>query len=250
MNSDSRPSVAAELYAGPGLIPFGVGLVVKFGGSLMGDVDVAARLAREFVALHPVCPLVIVPGGGPTDKLIESIAARAGLRDEVINPACMRAMDQTGILLASLAPGLLAVENLAAVRRCLAAGTVPVLLPGALILSLDVFTRQSVITSDTLGAYFAFLLGAPAYVVLTDVDGVYERFDKQHPEGLLAACTTAELERLGATSVDRCFAPFLQATRMPAWVLNGRFPERLGELVRGGTPRGTRVIPSLPGEAA
>ena len=251
--TDAVGSVARQMFAGPALMPFGVHTVVKFGGSLLADTEHAGRVGAQLVAVHQRCPLTVFPGGGPTDKLIESMARRSGLADVQINPACMRALDQTGIILAALTSGMEPVDTLAGVRAALRRGAVPVLLPSAMILTLDVFTRQDVITSDTLGAYFAFLLGAARYVVLTDVDGVYRDFDPAGPArsngssgtagGLLAECTAAELEALGATSVDRCLAPFLQATGLSAWVLNGRFPERLGQLVDGGTPVGTAIRP-------
>lgn len=242
---ESAPStVASDIYAGPGFIPFGLRLVVKFGGSLLRDTALAARVARELVAAHADMPLAIIPGGGPTDKLIEAIAHEVGLPDPAINPACMRAMDQTGILLSALNAGLAPVEDLAAIRPALAGGSVPVLLPSRMILGIDVFTRESIITSDTLAAYFAFLLGAELVVVLTDVDGIFEHVEDGRTEGLISECDTADLERLGATSVDQCFGPFLRAVRMPAWVLNGHHPERLKELVTGGRPVGTRVVPA------
>lgn len=254
--TDAVGSVAGQMFAGPALVPFGVHTVVKFGGSLLADTEHAGRVGAQLVAVHQRCPLTVFPGGGPTDKLIESMARRSGLADVQINPACMRALDQTGILLAALAGGMEPVDTLAGVRAALRRGAVPVLLPSAMILTLDVFTRQDVVTSDTLGAYFAFLLGAARYVVLTDVDGVYRDFNPTGAAGpagsngsggsggLLAECTAAELEALGATSVDRCLAPFLRATGLPAWVLNGRFPERLGQLVDGGTPVGTAIRPA------
>ena len=58
---------------------------------------------------------------------------------------------------------------------------------------------------------------------------------------LLETVTVDELAAMGPTSVDRCLAPFLATVRMPGWVLNGLVPERLAELLAGGTPRGTRI---------
>lgn len=239
--TDDAP-VAELMFAGPGLVPFGLDLVVKFGGSLLADLPAARAMADGLVtAAANGCRLAVIPGGGPTDNLIEAMAREAGLPDQVINPACMRAMDQTGILLAGLAGELTGVETLAEVRTALAAERVPVLLPSRLILALDVFTRQSVITSDTLGAYLAFLLGAKRYVVLTDVDGVHHGFNATSRGELITDCTTSGLIGMGATSVDKCLAPLLDAVRMPAWVLNGRHPDRLVELAAGGRPVGTRI---------
>jgi len=234
--------LAAELYAGPGLRPFGVRTVVKFGGSMLADVAAAARVAAVLADPPDGEGLLVFPGGGPTDKVIEAIARQVGFDGPTINPACMRALDQTGILLAAMEERLTAVDNLADARDVLARAHVPVLLPSKLILSLDVFTREDVITSDSLAAYFAFVVGAERFVVLTDVDGVYESIDGPADERRLIESVSAdELMAKGATSVDRCLAPFLRATRMPAWVLNGFSPERLAGLLRGEEPLGTRI---------
>lgn len=238
----ARGPLAAELYAGPGLRPFGVRTVVKFGGSLLADVGAAARVAEVLAGAPEDERLLVFPGGGPMDKAIEAIARQVGFDGPTINPACMRALDQTGILLAAMSPRLAAVDNLADARDVLARGEVPVLLPSKLILSLDVFTREDVITSDSLGAYFAFVVGAERFVVLTDVDGVYESIEGPADERrLIESVSATDLAERGATSVDRCLAPFLVATRMPAWVLNGNAPERLAALLRGDEPLGTRI---------
>lgn len=237
-----RRRVADELYAGPGFEPFGLDALVKFGGSLLADVGEAARAGAELRSLASERALAVFPGGGPTDVLLEGIAARAGVPSDVVNPALMRALDQTGIVLASMTPGAVAVEDLASLRAALADGDMPVLLPSALILALDVFTRVDVITSDTLGAFFAFLTGARTYVVLTNVDGVYEGFSGGEPSGrLVEDVTAAELERLGATSVDRCLGPFLRTVGLDAWVVNGRRPERVRDALEGRRPVGTRI---------
>src|SRR6266498_291701 len=121
MAAGGTRAVADGIYAGPGFVPFGLQAVVKFGGSLMRDVGLAAARA---------------------------VIARGGL---------------------------------------------PVLLPSALVLALDVFTRKDVITSDTIGAYFAFLVGAPLYVVLTDVDGVYRGRGDGDPGTLVREISAGEL---------------------------------------------------------
>lgn len=237
-----RGTLADELYAGPGLRPFGITTVVKFGGSLLADVAAAARVAAVLGDPPDTERLLVFPGGGPADKAIESIARQVGLDGPAINPACMRALDQTGILLATMASRLSAVESLADARAVLAADGVPVLLPSRLILTLDVFTRHDIITSDSLGAYFAFLVGARRYVVLTDVDGVYEPGSAQRGQPrLIPRVSTGELAGYGHTSVDACLAPMLATTRMSAWVLNGFEPQRLADLLAGREPAGTQI---------
>lgn len=236
-------TVAARIFDGPGFEPFGVDAVVKFGGSLLADLDIARALASTFAACAQHHRLAVFPGGGPTDKLLEGMAREVGIPSDVLNPAYMRALDQTGLFLAAMEPSLEAVADLRGLRAAVRPGTVPVLLPSALVLALDVFIRHDLITSDTLGSYFAFLVGAPTYVVLTNVDGVYgpEAGPWTGPDGLVRECTPAALAALGATSVDACLGPFAQATGLRVWVLNGHHPGRLAEALDGGRPLGTLV---------
>lgn len=236
-------ALATRIFDGPGFEPFGVDAVVKFGGSLLGDLDEARALASTLAGCAQRHRLAVFPGGGPADKLLEGMAREVGIPSDVLNPAYMRALDQTGLFLSALEPSLEAVGDLRALRGALRPATVPVLLPSALVLALDVFIRHDLITSDTLGSYFAFLLGAPTYVVLTDVDGVYrpDATAREGDEGLVRRCTPAELTALGATSVDACLGPFAEATGLRVWVLNGRRPERLADALDGAQPLGTLV---------
>src|SRR6266536_488186 len=243
MAAGGTRAVADGIYAGPGFVPFGLQAVVKFGGSIMRDVGLAARTGAELAALAREAPLLVFPGGGPSDKLVEELARQARLETDIVNPANMRALDQTGILLAAMTRGAEAVADLAAARAVIARGGLPVLLPSALVLALDVFTRKDVITSDTIGAYFAFLVGAPLYVVLTDVDGVYRGRGDGDPGTLVREISAGELAGLGATSVDRCFGSLLEACGLRAWVLNGAHPARVREVLRGGRPPGTEILP-------
>lgn len=237
-------ALADRIFAGPAFQSFDLDILFKLGGSLLKDVELAEQIAAVLAAVREEKRIAVFPGGGPTDKVIEAIAEQVNIASEVINPACMRALDQTGIIFAALHPDITAVQDLHSFRGVLAKGHLPVLLPSSLILSLDVFTRNNILTSDTLGAYFAFLLGARQYVVLTDVDGIYEDFRGGAPHGsLLERISAAELEPKGHTCVDRCFAPFLKATGSSAWILNGRYPERITALSQGKLPVGTEVVP-------
>jgi 5-(aminomethyl)-3-furanmethanol phosphate kinase len=242
MTCDNR-NIAREIYAGPGFDAFGVGVVVKLGGSLLADIKSAVALVNQLTDMAKDQPMLIFPGGGPFDNLVESMARETNIPSNLVNPACMRALDQTGILLAANAVGTEAVEDLAGVRTALTAGNVPVLLPSKLILSLDVFTRFDVITSDTLGAFFAFLAGAELYVVLTNVDGVFLRDPAGNDGAPLPRLSTSELAGMGHTSVDRCLGMFLDAVGMKACVLNGHNVDGIKSALKGDQTHGTWITP-------
>lgn len=229
----------ASLLAPPLFEPFGVDAVVKVGGSLLADVEVARRMASTLGELSADFSLVVFPGGGPTDNLVERIAREAGFQNGQIFHACMRAIDQTGVILSEMEPRLRCVSSLAGVRTALSDGAIPVLLPARLIDDLDIFNRTDILSSDSLGAFFAFLLGASSYIVLTDVDGIGPV--GEHNFDPIASIDASELATWPETCVDVCLPLLTLSTCIETWVINGFEPERLGQLLRGDAVVGTQI---------
>lgn len=237
-------TVSDRIFAGPGFVSFGVQQVVKFGGSLLQDLEeTKARIAEiERLDLDGV---VVFPGGGPTDNVIHGIAETTGLTDPQINRACLKAVDQTGLLLCGLSARFRPAETLGQVRSILDEGLIPVLIPSQLIFAIDAFTLHSVITSDTLGAFFAHLLGASTYVVATNVDGILNRHgDGSLGETIQSIDASSLIDHGEKTSIDECLPPFALAVGLNVAVVNGHVD---GEILRAltGRPssRATKVVP-------
>jgi aspartokinase-like uncharacterized kinase len=90
-----------------------------------------------------------------------------------------------------------------------------VLLPAGL--PLDELPRSWQVTSDSIAAWVADRVGAERLVLLKAVDGLY-------PEG-----------------VDEYLPTILQRARFETWVISGRDPARIAELLDTGTTTGTRI---------
>lgn len=231
--------------ASRGFTAYRVGAVVKFGGSLLADETACrAAIAALIAARDAGHRLLVMPGGGPTDKAIEKLDARHPFQADTHHRACARAQDQTGLMICDpvFSDVLRPAETLEEARRILDAGDVAVLLPSRLIFDLDPFERTWDLTSDAMSVWLAWLVGAPVAVILTDVDGVYRPDHIGEPEHLIPELGALQLAAMGHTAVDRCTAPFLAEKRIDAWILNGAHPARLVEALRGERPRGTRVV--------
>jgi aspartokinase-like uncharacterized kinase len=228
----------------PGFVRPGLGCVVKIGGSLTRDLGEASRLVAALTALAASGHrLLVVPGGGRPDKAIEAVDRERPLAPDTAHRACALAQDQTGLILAdpAIAPG---TKACATVGRCLAAlgeGRLPILLPSRLIFTAEPVEPSWDVTSDAIGAWVAWLLGAGRYAVLTDVDGVYAAGRVGEPEHLLSEITAEDLAAMGHTSVDACAAAFIAAKGMEAAVLNGRHPERVVDWIERRPCRGTLI---------
>lgn len=202
--------------------------VVKVGGGL-------AREAGE-EALRALCEaigeagrrhrLLVVPGGGAFADAVRDCDRRYGLSDLAAHRMAILAMEQFGWLLSELIPGSALTTRIRGdgLRVLLPAG---VLADAALPASWDV-------TSDSIAAWVAQASGAGRLVLVKAVDGLYREWPPAGPP--LTRVAVDELARLGG--VDAHLAHVLT---VETWVVNGRAPERLVELLERGRTVGTEV---------
>jgi|GEM_PF-62333 len=233
--------------APPGFVQANLGCIVKIGGSLTRDLAEASRLVAALAALAGAGQrILVVPGGGRPDKAIEAIDREWPLASDTAHRACALAQDQTGLILADpgIAGGTVACATVGQCLAALAAGSLPILLPSRLIFAAEPVEPSWDVTSDAVGAWVTWLLGAGRYAILTDVDGVYAAGRVGEPEHLLAEIAAEDLAAMGHTSVDACAAAFIAAKGIEAAVLNGRHPERVVDWVERRPCRGTLIRPA------
>jgi aspartokinase-like uncharacterized kinase len=206
--------------------------VVKLGGSLLLGTSLPPLLATlgELARTHR---LVLVPGGGP---FADAVRAACSVRDPGATAAhwmAVLAMDQHAHLLAGLLPRARLVTTPDGVAGALAEREIAVLAPYRWLREVDPLPHGWHVTSDSIAAWVAARLAARRLVLL------------KTPEGVLAADGEVSGEvRRGSPAlaglVDEHFAQAL-APETECWILSGRHPERIGELLQDGRTRGTRV---------
>jgi 5-(aminomethyl)-3-furanmethanol phosphate kinase len=196
--------------------------VVKVGGGL-GDSALPA-LCNTLGELGMRHPLLVVPGGAAFADAVREADRRFGLPAAASHRMAILAMEQFGWLLRELIPG----------RRT------TVLSPAAL--ALDQLPASWEVTSDSIAACVAGQLGAGRLVLVKGVDGLFENWP---PRGEpLAQLTVAELATLRPGGVDEYLPTVLEQARFETWVISGRDPERLVELLERGATLGTRIAPA------
>jgi len=206
--------------------------VVKVGGGLgraSGD-DALRGLCRTLGDLGRRHPLLVVPGGADFADAVREADRRFGLSAAAAHRMAILGMEQFGWLLGDLIPGAVRCAGLAQVR----AGRATVLLPAAL--PLDALPASWSVTSDSIAAWVADRAGAGRLVLVKEVDGLFADWP---PRGEpLANPTVAELRGGG---VDEHLPTLLERARFETWVIGGRDPARLVELLDRGTTAGTRI---------
>ncbi len=212
--------------------------VVKVGGGLGRGArgDALRALCLLLGKLGERHPLLVVPGGAGFADAVRDHDRRFGLRATTSHRMAILGMEQFGWLLSDLIPGAERSADLARAAG-LADGRTTVLLPAGL--ALDALPASWHVTSDSIAAWVAGQVGADRLVLVKEVDGLFAEWP---PSGQpLARLTVAELAALRPGGVDTYLPTALAQASFETWVIGGRDPERVVELVERGTTVGTRI---------
>ncbi len=211
--------------------------VLKVGGSLSRGQRLAA-LCQTIGQLGSQQRLLIVPGGGDFADAVRDHYRRYHLRETTAHRMALLAMDQYGWLLSDMIPGSSAVRDILSARAIAAMGRVPILLAAALLIEADPLPHSWQVTSDSIAAWIAGLVGATRLVLLKDVDGLFS--DQSDTAQLLPVIRVKDLgDRRGG--VDEYLSAVLTACNLETWVINGQQPDRLVELLLTSQTTGTRI---------
>ena len=215
--------------------------VVKVGGSLSRGQYLPA-LCQQLGKSAQRHALLVVPGGGPFADAVRDQDRRFHLGATAAHWMAILAMDQYGWQLTALVAGSEPVSDLASARAVSAEGRLPVLLPFALLHAADPLPHSWEVTSDSIAAWVAATAGAPRLILLKDVEGILDHSPGGDTVPLLQ--TRINLTQLAHSGgVDGHLADLVQRFGLELWILNGEHPERLAELLKDGTTRGTRWSP-------
>jgi aspartokinase-like uncharacterized kinase len=211
--------------------------VVKLGGGLgrgAGD-DALRALCTTIGELGERHPLLLVPGGAHFADAVREADRRFGLPATTSHHMAVLGMEQFGWLLSELIPGAERCADLALP----ASGRTAVLLPAQL--ALDTLPASWQVTSDSIAAWAAAQLGAGRLVLVKEVDGLFADWPARAEP--LARLTVAELAALRSGGVDEHLPTVLERASFETWVIGGRDPQRLAELLDRGSTLGTLIAP-------
>jgi len=209
--------------------------VVKVGGGLRGD-DALTALCTTLGALGTRHPLLVVPGGGSFADAVRDADRRFGLSAAASHRMAILGMEQFGWLLSELIPGAERRDGLARPG----AGRPAVLLPAGL--PLDALPASWQVTSDSIAAWVADRLGAGRLVLVKEVDGLFADWPARGAP--LERLSVPELAALRPGGVDAHLPTVLEGAGFETWVIGGRDPERLAELLDRGATFGTQIVPT------
>lgn len=140
--------------------------IIKLGGSLVGHPRLPALLGA---LARRGAPLVLVAGGGPLADGVRALQPRLSLSDAACHRMAILAMEQTAHAFADLAPDLALADGPEAIARAHAEGRAALWRPAAMALAATDLPESWDLTSDSLAAWLAGVLGAARLTLVKSV---------------------------------------------------------------------------------
>ena len=182
--------------------------VVKLGGSLLGSPE----LARWLDTLVKISDgkVLIVPGGGMFADAVRQAQETSLVNDAVAHHLALLAMDQFGLLLAGMNPGLVTASSELEIAERGWQHRGIVWLPSRMVLADENIPKNWHVTSDSLSAWVANKIGSEHLVLVKSKD--LASYAKTSP----IAMQTLIADGL----IDNAFAEFGAQSNAQIWVLN------------------------------
>jgi len=178
---------------------------------------------------------VIVPGGGGFADVVREYDKTYALSHTTSHKMAILGMDQYALMLSDITPGSRLVSTVKEIEGSSKVRTVQILLPSRLMFEENPLENSWDVTSDSIAAHVANLLGAAKLILVTDVDGVFTKDPQGHSDAKLIKKITAK-ELLGGsqrTSVDRFLPKLLLKCNLHCYVVNGEHPDRVRSVLAG-----------------
>jgi aspartokinase-like uncharacterized kinase len=110
--------------------------------------------------------IVVIPGGGPFADAVRHFDSAHTLSPTAAHWMAILGMDQYAWALADQTPESRVVEDSAGIAAAHAAGAIPILAPSRWLRAADELPHRWEVTSDSLAAYLAMLLGADDLILI------------------------------------------------------------------------------------
>lgn len=202
-------------------------VVIKLGGSYAYSARAAER--SDWLDAIDRCAgqAILVPGGGPFADAVRTAQRELGFDDSAAHHMALLAMEQYGRALASGRPRFQLASSAEDIRHMLADDGVPVWAPARMALAAQNLPESWDLTSDSLAAWLAGVLGVSRLLLVKRVPGSQFHL------------SAAELAAAGI--VDPLFPRFLGASGAEAYIAGPADHAAAAAAIRRSGPPGSRI---------
>ncbi len=207
-------------------------ILIKIGGSLLYNSKTLLKKLKDF-AINYNKKIVIVPGGGIFADVVREVDKNLRLSPSLSHKLAIKSMDFVGEIYSELG-NIKSYSTLFDLKREIPNEKIGIILPSKILLSIDLAEHSWNITSDSLSLYIGKLLNVKDIIIATNVDGIYKN------NNLLKEVNASEIDEW--TSVDIAFPKLLKKFKMNAYIVNGKYPERVIDIINNKNTICTKVI--------
>jgi aspartokinase-like uncharacterized kinase len=220
--------------------------VMKIGGSLSETSRELLALCYELSDLSRKHKIIVVPGGAKFADAVRKYDKMFSLSPKVAHQMAILGMDIYGIMLSNIIPRSKIFRRISSAEEISKTGKLPIFLPSKEMRKNSLLPSSWEVTSDSISAYLATLLGVNKLILVKDVNGIYSKDPKKHLKAkLLDELNADTLSTLvQPTSVDLFLPKLLSEHKLECFVVNGKYPKRIGQILLGKPTICTRIIPS------
>jgi aspartokinase-like uncharacterized kinase len=202
-------------------------VVIKLGGSYAYSARAPQRTNWLEAIERCAGQAILVPGGGPFADAVRTAQRELGFDDGAAHRMALLAMEQYGRALASLCRCFQLANSVEEIRSVLGDGAVPVWAPARMALAANGLPESWDLTSDSLAAWLAGVLGVPRLLLVKQV-------------AVARVClSAAELAAEGV--VDPLFPGFLGASGAEAYIAGPADHAAAAAAIRRSGPPGSRI---------
>lgn len=209
--------------------------VVKVGGSFQVDRQALKNLCQALEEVSTRYRLLIVPGGGEFADLVRELQRKCGLSDRAAHLMAIFGINIFGYMLHDLIRGPTLTKSLKKVgsRGC------SIFLPFRELRRCKELEPSWDVTSDSIAAWTSAKIGCKRLILVKMVDGIFHRGKLQN------SISTQKLRKMNQFVVDRKLPELLESAGITCWIVNGKHPERIGEVLESGKTVCTVVSPGV-----
>ncbi len=184
--------------------------------------------------------ILIVPGGGIFADAVREIYSRFKIPEKTAHQMALLAMDQYGLLLKCLLMKYARVIfDISEATDCFKDGKIALFMASRTMINNRALPKSWDVTSDSIAAYVAEQIRATKLLLIKSVDGLYESVSSNLLSKVLVDSLDSKVE---PGCVDRHIQSLLKASRINCFIVNGRFPDRVGSILRGDKTVCTEIL--------
>lgn len=213
---------------------------MKIGGSLLEYPEKLKLLCSNLVDLSNDFNLVIIPGGGIFAETVRDIYTRFTITEDTAHQMAVLAMNQYGLFLKNLiGDDSQIIEKVDELNNCFKNKRIAIFQVSKIIESDNYLPKLWSVTSDSIAAYITQIIRAKNLILIKVVDGLSE----QGSDTLLSQVNVDKLNAgVNKGCIDEYVPTILKNNKMECFIVNGKFPNRVKDILRGDKTVSTKII--------